>query len=511
MKSVHFIGICGVGMAGVAVMMQKMGWKVCGSDKGFFPPISDFLKKNKIDFYPGWHPEKISNPDIIVVGNFISLNNPEYLFVKKKKLVIKSYPELVREYIVKKKSVVVAGTFGKTTIAAFVAHLFKIAGLNPSWFIGGLAKNFSCGAANNQDNWSVAEGDEYTTARWDSRSKFLLYKPTHLILTSILWDHLDVFPREKDYDRAFKKLIKIIPSQGVIIAAKRNDTQKIDKIISQSRAKIIRYGPHEVKSYKTDYSYEITSLNKNGSEFVVYHSASSRLSGRQIKGKPQTDNRQTADGPASSADKQNKILGKFKTNLLGEHLVENLLAGIALANENKIDLKVIQKAVESFQGVKRRLEIRNNSLRQSANNENQIKIIDDLAHSPSKAKASLKALRAHFPQAKIFAIFEPNVGNRTVSSKNLYQNAFIDANTVIIPRLSQTKTDEKQEPRMEGKELAKIIEQKNKGIKVLYLEDDENLVNFLIKETRAKDIIIFLGSHGFRGIIEETMLQVSKF
>ncbi len=467
-KRIHFIGICGVGMAAVAIMMQKMGWKVTGSDKGFFPPISDFLKENEIDFYPGWHPEKMDNPDTVVVGNFISLNNPEYLFAKKNGFQIKSYSELVAEYIVKKNSVVVAGTYGKTTITAFLAHIFETAGLNPSWFIGGLAKNFPNGATDNRGDWSVTEGDEYTTARWDPRSKFLLYKPTHLILTSVLWDHLDVFPTEKKYNQTFEKLVEIITPQGIIVAAKRDDTQKIDKIISQSKAKIIRYGQRDFIDSPNDYAYEITSLNENGSEFNIL--------------------------------KNNKILEKFKTELLGEHLVENLLAGIVLAHHNNIDLKIIQKAVKNFQGVKRRLEIREEI--------NQIKIIDDLAHSPSKAKASLTALRTHFPQSGIFAVYEPNVGNRTMSSENFYQNAFINADTVIIPRLSQTKTNDKQEERMDGQKLKELIEQKNKGVKVLYSENDNDLIEFLGKEAKPKDIIVFLGSHGFRGMIEQIIEKI---
>ncbi len=472
MKHVHFVGICGVGMAAAAVMMQKMGWKVTGSDKGFFPPISGFLKENKIDFYPGWHPEKIGNPDEIIVGNFISLNNPEYVFAQKNDFLIKSYPELIGKYVVKKNSVVVAGTFGKTTIAAFTAHLFRQAGLNPSWFIGGLANDFSCGAADNKGDWSVAEGDEYTTARWDPRSKFLLYKPTHLILTSVLWDHLDVFPKERDYNQTFEKLIGMIPSQGLIIAAKRKNTQKIDGMISRSKAKTIRYGKREFIDSPDDYAYEIVSLNEHGSEFTVY--------------------------------RQNKILGKFKTNLLGEHLVENLLAGIALSYDQGIDPEITQRATENFQGVKRRLEIRKET--------KGIRIIDDLAHSPSKARASLTALKAHFPKARIFAIFEPNVGNRMIGSQDLYLDAFLTANTVIIPRLSQTKTNEEQERRMDGKELKKIIGQKNKGVNVLYLENDEELTKFLADNAVKGDIVVFLGSHGFRGMIEKTTekLQVQQ-
>ncbi|MBU4369793.1 hypothetical protein KKG58_03485 [Patescibacteria group bacterium] len=462
-KHIHFIGICGVGMGAIAVMMKKMGWRVTGSDKGFFSPMSDFLKNHQIDFYPGWHPEKIKHPNIIVVGNFISLKNPEYLFAKEKNLTIKSYPELVSEYIIKKNSIVVAGTYGKTTIAAFLTHLFKNANLEPSWFVGGLAKNLKSGAENNQGDWSIVEGDEYTTARWDTRPKFLLYKPTHLILTSVIWDHLDVFPTEKKYDGVFKKLIKLIPKNGQIIAAKRKGEQKINKLVKLSKAEVIRYGKKDLIG-KNGYGYEINKFGDLVSKFIVYYNG--------------------------------KILNKFTTSLLGEHLVENLCAGIAMAHSIGIDLKIIQKAVASFQGVKRRLEIKKEV--------NKIKIIDDIAHSPSKAQASLMAVKIHFPQAKIFAVYEPNVGNRTISSQKFYSRVFNQADYLIIPRLSKTKTDARQEKRMDGQELANIIKQKNKETKVLYLENDDKLVDFLINEVKPKDVIIFLGSHGFRGMIEQT-------
>ncbi len=464
-KHIHFIGICGVGMGAIAVMMKKMGWQVTGSDKGFFPPISDFLKEHQIDFYPGWHPEKMNQPEIVVVGNFISLKNPEYLFSKEKNLTIKSYPEIVAQYIIKKNSIVITGTYGKTTIAAFLAHLFKKADLNPSWFVGGLAKNLDSGAENNQGNWSIVEGDEYTTARWDPYPKFFLYKPTHLILTSIVWDHLDVFPTEKKYNQVFQELIKLIPQNGQIIAAQRENDQKIDKIVSQTKAEITRYGKKGLKFSDKNYTYEINSLKKGSSEFTIYCNG--------------------------------KILSKFTTSLLGEHLIENLSSGIALAHNIGIDLNIIKKSVAGFQGVKRRLEIRDKV--------NEVKIIDDIAHSPSKAQVSLMAVRKHFPQAKIFAVYEPNVGNRTISSQKFYSHVFNQADYLIIPRLSKTKTDAHQEKRMDGQELANIIRQKNKETKVLYLEDDDKLVDFLVNEVKPKDVVIFLGSHGFRGMIEQTI------
>ena len=471
-KHIHFIGICGVGMGALAVMFKEMGWKVTGSDKGFFPPISEYLKKAKVNFYPGWHPKNIGSPQIVVVGNFISLKNPEYLEVIKKKLTIKSFPELVKKYIIKKNSIVVAGTYAKTTISAFLAHILKQADKNPSWFVGGIAPNLKNGAHYGQSEWSITEGDEYSTARWDIRSKFLWYNPTFLILSSVIWDHVDIFPLEKDYLASFIKLVKLLPAQGKILAnLKKEKGNNLEKILSFANTNIIRYGEKQIIKNKKDYSYKINSLSAQKSCFTIYN--------------------------------QNKILGKFETRLFGEHMIENLTAGIATADIIGIEIDKIRKSVYSFQGVKRRLELKSS--------KRNISIFDDLAHSPVKAKGSLKAIRLYFPKARIFAVYEPNVGNRTETSKKFYKQAFLSADFVLIPRLSKTKTNAEQEKRMDGKELAEVIREKNKkNTEVFHFEIDDELINFLETKTRPKDVIIFLGSHSFRGMIEQTVKQISS-
>jgi len=470
-KHIHFIGICGVGMGALAVMFKEMGWRVTGSDKGFFPPISEHLKKAKIDFYPGWHPENIRSPQIVVVGNFISLKNPEYLEVVKKKLTIKSFPELVKKYIIKKNSIVVAGTYAKTTISAFLAHTLKEAKKGPSWFVGGIAPDLKNGAHCERGQWSITEGDEYSTARWDIRSKFLWYKPTHLILSSVIWDHVDIFPREKDYLDSFKKLIKLLPPQGKVLAnLKKNKDNNLEKVLFLTNTEIIRYGKKQAINCNKDYSYEINSISVKKSHFTVYN--------------------------------QNKILGKFETKLFGEHVIENLTAGIAMCHIIGVELNKIQKATKNFHGVKRRLELKSS--------KKNIFIFDDLAHSPVKAKNSLNAIRLYFPEARIFAIYEPNVGNRTETSKKFYQQAFFSADFLIIPRLSKTKTNTGQEKRMNGEELAQIIKEKNKkNLRVFYFKIDDELVNFLETKTKPGDVIIFLGSHGFRGMIKQSVKQIS--
>ncbi|MCF7907154.1 hypothetical protein K9K85_02635 [Patescibacteria group bacterium] len=469
MKHIHFIGICGVGMGSLAIMFKKMGWKVTGSDKGFFSPMSNHLRQAKIDFYPGWHPEKMKKPDLIVMGNFASLHNPEYLYAQEKKITIKSFPELVQEYIIKENSIVVTGTYAKTTITSFLAHLLKIAEKDPSWFVGGLALNLANGAHCGKGEWSIVEGDEYSTARWDLRSKFFWYQPTHLLITSVIWDHFDIFPQKEKYLDAFRKLTKALPSHGQILAnQKTRPDNHIEEIIKKTSSPVKRYGKLNPKN-NNDYSYQINSFSPQKTIFTVY--------------------------------KKNQEWSSFSTNLFGEHMIENLTAGIALGDLIGIEKEKIKKAVSSFQGVKRRLELRGN--------KKNILIFDDLAHSPSKAQGSLKALRLYFPQARIIAIYEPNVGNRTLSSKKFYRDSFNQADWVIIPRLSKTKTNAQQEKRLDGEELAKTIKEKNKKtLRVSYFNKDDQLVESVKKKVKPQDVVIFLGSHSFRGMIEELITEI---
>jgi len=469
MKHIHFIGICGVGMGSLAIMFKKMGWKVTGSDKGFFPPMSNHLRQAKINFYPGWHPEKIGKPDLIVMGNFASLHNPEYLYAQKQKITIKSFPELVQKYIIKKNSIVVVGTYAKTTITSFLTHLLGTAKKDPSWFVGGLALNLPNGAHCGKSEWSVVEGDEYSTARWDLRSKFFWYQPSLLLITSVIWDHFDIFPQKVKYLETFKKLIKNLPPSGQILAKQKTSSENsIEKIIKKTPFPIKRYGKLNSKK-NSDYTYQINSFSPQKTLFTVY--------------------------------KKNKKWSQFSTSLFGEHVIENLTAGIAMGDLIGIKKNKIKKAVSSFQGVKRRLELRKK--------KKNILIFDDLAHSPSKAQGALKALRLYFPQTRIIAIYEPNVGNRTLSSKKFYQDSFNQADWVIIPRLSKTKTNAQQEERLNGERLAKIIKEKNKEtLKVSYFEEDNQLIEFIRKKAKPQDVIIFLGSHSFRGMIEELITKI---
>ena len=227
-KHIHFIGICGVAMSALALAYQKKGYKVTGSDKGFYPPVSTHLKDAGIKFYPGWHPEKMiadGNPNLIIVGNVASSTNPEWLYVQENNIPYKSYPEAVAEQIVKDTSIVCAGTYGKSTTTTLLTWILKQADKNPSYMFGGISLNDLSSANFTDSDISILEGDEYKTARWDDRPKFAHYSPTHLLLTSVVWDHADVYPTEQSYVYAFEKLIRDLPRNGLLVLSAKVSKQ----------------------------------------------------------------------------------------------------------------------------------------------------------------------------------------------------------------------------------------------------------------------------------------------
>jgi UDP-N-acetylmuramate: L-alanyl-gamma-D-glutamyl-meso-diaminopimelate ligase len=460
-KHIHFIGICGVAMSALAIAFKNAGWHVTGSDVGFFPPISTYLEKNNIAFYPGWHVEKMiarGTPDLIVVGNVAGSTNPEFVFAQTNNLHYKSYPEVVAEYIVAQHSLVCAGTYGKTSSAALLTYILQQNGFDPSYMFGGLSSNIpdSAHINSNKEGWSVLEGDEYKTARWDNRPKFALYSPTHLLLTALSWDHADVYPTEESYINAFKSLLASVPENGLIVAC--TDAEKITELTTNAatKARVISYG----KNKTAEYRYDNISQTTDGLHFNIYHN--------------------TQEYTIHSA-------------VLGAHMAENICGAFAMAAEIGIDTNIIVQSIANFKGIKRRLEKKY---------EGFITIYDDLAHSPAKASATLKTLKFIYPTNNIIAIFEPNTGNRKSQSIPGYAHAFVNANEVIIPTLTKLKVDEKDtDPPFDGRTLCDIIAKNHTH--ALYIENDPALLAYIKEHAKKEDVVVFLGSHGFRGMIDE--------
>lgn len=259
-KHVHIVGICGVTMAPLAVLYKKMGWKVTGSDKAFFPPMSTYLEKNGIKIMPGFKKKHLdTSPDFVLAMAFITEKNPEVVEAKRKKIPIKVYADVLPELIEKKDSIVVAGDCGKTSITALATWVLEKAGFNPNFMIGGLPNNFEHGIRRANSSWSVMEGDEYPAAGWNNTPRFLYYNPKYLILTDVTWDHMDKFPSEQIYIHMFEKLVAKIPADGAIIA--NSEGQNVKRVVRGVKARVIFYDSLSFKNFPTPFRGDIWRQN----------------------------------------------------------------------------------------------------------------------------------------------------------------------------------------------------------------------------------------------------------
>lgn len=471
-KQIHFIGICGVAMSALALAFKRAGWIMTGSDVGFYPPISTHLKDENVDYYPGWHPERVlakfkngGSPDqIVVVGNVAGSQNPEWLYVQEHKLTFKSYPEIIEDFFIKTNSIVCAGTYGKSTSTTLLTWILQQSGFNPSYMFGGLSQN-DLPAARLTDSytatdWSVVEGDEYKASRWDTGPKFAYYAPTHLLLTSIIWDHADVYPTEASYINAFQKLFDMVPKKCLRVLSEQAKSvldnnaglTSLFKILSARDSTAVTYGRKEAN----DYFYTNIIQTAAGITFDIIH-----------KNKTYT----------------------VVSSCLGDYMADNITGCFALADQIGIAPEKIIAAIATFRGMKRRLEKRL---------DGSITIFDDIAHSPAKATSVLQTLKNSYP-GKLIAVFEPNTGNRRPEAIPGYDNAFAAAGEVIIPRLTKVKQADNEPTPLEGIDLATII--KKTQPKTAYIDDDTELVARLAA-SKPGTTIVFLGSHGFRGMIE---------
>ena len=449
-QHIHIVGICGVATSALAIAFQKKGWKVTGSDKGFFPPVSTELEKHKVSFYAGWHPENIGMPDVIMMGGVgTSPSNPEIMYAKEKNIPVFAYAEILEKYFIKKNSIVTAGTWGKTTSSSLLSFILIKAGMDPSYFTGGLSLSHDTGALSDSD-WSVVEGDEYQVSISDKRPKFVYYSPTHLFLTSVSWDHADLYPTEADYFKVFEDLVA---RTNIIVAC--NDNEGVHRVLNGK--KIVTYG----KTLEADYYFHDVKATKAGLSFIITN-----------KG---------VDYAISSP-----MLGRFNA--------ENIAGAFAMACQIGIDAKVAVAAIQDFKGIKRRFEKRF---------EGDVTLLDCHAPTPEKAASVLESIREVYDK-KIVAVYEPNIGGRQRSSARMYDNAFKNTDMIIIPHLTKVKVAEDAEEPMEGNELASTIAKTQPHSK--YIEDDVELVKTIVSEAKNQgDVIVFLGSHGFRGMIEETL------
>jgi len=458
-KKFHFLGICGTAMASVAAALQERGFKVTGSDENVYPPMSSFLQKKGIAVKEGYRAENIpADADVVVIGNAMKRGNPEVETVLSRKLFYLSLPEVLKNHFLRgRHNLVVTGTHGKTTTTALLGWIMEKAGCNPAYLIAGMPKNFGQGARLNDSKYFVIEGDEYDTAFFDKRSKFIHYLPELLIINNIEFDHADIFKNLDEIKLSFRRLLNIVPQNGMVLL--NGDDPNCVEVAKDCLAQMIEVG-----------------FSKN--------------CGQRI--------RDVAYSPESSTFK----LGEetFEIPLVGEFNVRNAAMAAMAARFYDVPKKKIDSAFKSFAGIARRQELRGEA--------RGVKVIDDFGHHPTAVAQTLQALRHRYRGHRLWAVFEPrsNTTRRAVFQQQLPE-ALKFADGVFISqvaRLEQIPENERLKPERVVAAIAKA------GRPAFYEQNADTIVNRIIPMLRPNDVVVVFSNGGFDNIHEKLLMRLRE-
>ncbi|HVI10459.1 MAG TPA: UDP-N-acetylmuramate:L-alanyl-gamma-D-glutamyl-meso-diaminopimelate ligase [Candidatus Binatia bacterium] len=461
---IHLIGICGTAMASLAGMLKQRGFPVSGSDAAAYPPMSNFLAELGIPVSQPFDAQNLRpRPDLVVVGNAISRGNVELEEVLDQRIPFCSLPQLLHEEFLSGKEVlVVAGTHGKTTTTSMLSWIFRSAGLDPSFLIGGIAENFGSSFHLGKGSHFILEGDEYDTAFFDKGPKFLHYFPDAVILTSVEFDHADIYKDLDAVETAFKRLVNLVPRRGKIVAfdgavGGAGESASLERCLSKAFCPVERYGGGR----RADWQITNLKFDARTTSWSVLH--------------------------------QGSHWANFEFALAGEYNVWNATAAAALAANYGIDRTQIAGGLSSFKSVKRRLEIKAQV--------NDITIIDDFAHHPTAIAGTLKALRARYPGSRLWAILEPrsNTLRRRVLQHDLARSLAM-ADEVIVAGVFRSEAVPVSE-RLELPELATEIQ--DLGVRARLISDAGEIVQTIAPELRSGDIVAILSNGGFGGIYDK--------
>ena len=448
-RSIHFIGICGTAMASVAAAMKRRGVHVTGSDQNAYPPMSTFLEEQGIEVMTPYAESNLDPlPDLVVVGNAISRGNPEAELVLEKKVRFCSLPELLRERFIRgKRSIVVAGTHGKTTTTSILAWVFEHNGLNPSFLIGGIPENFGCGARFTDSEWFIIEGDEYDTAFFDKRGKFIQYLPEVAIINHLEFDHADIFPDLQAIQTSFSHFIRLVPRNGLLLA--NGDAEGLLPLLEETHCSVQRFGFDD----SNDVTADDCHYDEGGSEFTLGNT-------------------------------------KFRIPMFGALNVRNTMAVALCARHCGLTDEQIQGGFDTFKGIKRRQEIRGEA--------RGMTIIDDFGHHPTAIEESIIALRGRFPGRRLWAIFEPR---SNTTRRNVFQSelafSLAQADIVVVAevaRLEQLAPTQRLDP-------AKLMHDiESAGADAHYIASVDDIVARVEEDGEEGDVVCVFSNGGFGGI-----------
>ena len=456
-KHIHLIGICGTAMASLAGMLQQRGFQVTGSDNAAYPPMSDFLASLGITVRQPFRESNLEpRPDLVIVGNAISRGNVELERVLNQRIPFQSMSQVVHdEFLQDKQRLVIAGTHGKTTTSSMLAWIFHYAGRAPGFLIGGIPENLGSSFGLGSGAEFILEGDEYDTAFFDKGPKFLHYFPDAVILTSVEFDHADIYKDLDEVKTAFKRLVNLIPQRGWLIAW--DGHPNVDECVSRALCRVERYGFAEGSAWRISDVQYLPAVTR----WRVLH--------------------------------DNQPWSEFEFSLAGEYNVLNATAAAAMAAGYGIGTDAIAGALREFRSVKRRLEVKAEV--------HGITIIDDFAHHPTAIAATLKAVRSRYAGRRIWAILEPrsNTLRRKVFQHELAQS-LSTADAIMLADVFKSEAI----PEHERLDPAGVVAELNTaGKPARLLQDADAIVATISPELRPGDVVAILSNGGFGGIYEK--------
>ena len=461
MNKIHFIGVCGTAMATLAAMLKRKGHDVQGSDQDVYPPMSDFLASEGIRTLVGYKPEHITGDlDLIIVGNAISRGNPELEEALDRKIRYCSLPEAIREHFLwGARSIVLAGTHGKTTTTSLTGWLLTHGGVDPSVLVGGIARNFGEHGSSyriGQGRDFVIEGDEYDSAFFDKTAKFLKYLPDIAVINNVEFDHADIYADFDAVALAFRRLVNLVPRRGLLLIGA--DSPGARALAGNAVSRVQTFGTGD------DVEWQAHDLEPAG--------ASTRFKVRR-GGAP---------------------FGVFDVPLVGAYNVRNATAAIAVATEVGISPERIAEGLRAFAGVKRRLEV--------VGVADGVTVYDDFAHHPTAVAETLAGLRASNPDARIWAVFEPRSAS---SCRRVFQDdfarAFAGANEVLIAPIFRSKL-----PESERLSVPQLVRDLNaQGLSAREADSIDDIVAGIAKERRPGDLVVLMSNGGFGGIHQKLL------
>lgn len=459
-KHFHFIGICGTAMGAVAAAMKERGFKISGSDSAVYPPISTFLESRGIKLERGYRAANIpEKADVIVVGNAISRGNEELEEVLNRKLRYVSMPEVLKEYFLRgKRNFVVTGTHGKTTTTSLLTWMLHKGGKDPSYLIGGVPRNFDGGARFTESEFFTLEGDEYDTAFFDKRSKFLHYLPESVIINNIEFDHADIFENLEAIKKSFRLLVRLVPRNGIIFA--NGDDPNCLDVVKDSHAPVVKvgFGPENDRRV-TDIVY-----GDDSTEFTINAT-------------------------------------RYKLPMNGDYNVRNAAMAICNAEFAGMAPAKIADALAAFKGVARRQDLRGEV--------NGVKVIDDFGHHPTAIKETTTALKRRYlaPGGRLLTIFEPR---SNTTRRKIFQNELalaLGASEMII---LAPVADIHKIPEADRLDVPHLLEAIGTMGREVFLEADvDHIVARAITLVKPGDSIAVFSNGGFGGI-HDKLLEALK-